>query len=373
MMSQNRQAERDRIQNDFVSTITLRSEHQVRHINAKFDHLLNHQWRRLLEIQDIQLFLMEAARDGNKTRIDPTAIKSFMASGLYAKTLQRRGTVDQHTYASECEPDAHSQLLIRAFLQRPRPDDLFLFSHWHHDGDNFSGHIENVRVEYKKPANSNIPTVQGKIRTITYDMVLSDPTASLDDIFSGDQTLTLRNDFDVGHMDLEGIIRKVDVQFADDSTTTMLNGQVPPRYKPAFAMQRIDKVTDIWKTAVKRLTITYQPPNQAILLRLNAGQKLTDISVQFFAQDQSVVTVSKEDRPKETLSLYVLQNPEDAISYLRNVMGEPLGPEWKVFASTPNNHDDEIVDLETELVGPNTFIFVPQPGVRTSINASIEW
>ncbi|KAJ3186767.1 hypothetical protein HK101_009631 [Irineochytrium annulatum] len=66
MMSQNRQAQIDRTQNDYVSKIILRAEHQVRHVNAKLDHLLNHQWKRLLECQEIQADLLHGLQTENR-------------------------------------------------------------------------------------------------------------------------------------------------------------------------------------------------------------------------------------------------------------------------------------------------------------------
>jgi hypothetical protein len=43
-----------------------------------------------------------------------------------------------------------------------------------------------------------------KIRSIRYELNLLDPSATLDDVFSGEGTITLRNDFDLKHMDMQG-------------------------------------------------------------------------------------------------------------------------------------------------------------------------
>lgn len=68
MMSQKRQESRDRIraQNDYK--INLKAELEIRHLHEKLDHLLIHQWQRLMEIQQIQLELMNeiAGRDGRR-------------------------------------------------------------------------------------------------------------------------------------------------------------------------------------------------------------------------------------------------------------------------------------------------------------------
>jgi uncharacterized membrane protein len=59
MMSQNRQEAKDRLrsQNDYM--VNLKAELEIRHLHEKMDHLLRHQWQRLLEIQEIQTDLME--------------------------------------------------------------------------------------------------------------------------------------------------------------------------------------------------------------------------------------------------------------------------------------------------------------------------
>jgi uncharacterized membrane protein len=59
MMSQNRQEAKDRLrsQNDYL--VNLKAELEIRHLHEKIDHLLRHQWQRLLEIQEIQTDLME--------------------------------------------------------------------------------------------------------------------------------------------------------------------------------------------------------------------------------------------------------------------------------------------------------------------------
>jgi uncharacterized membrane protein len=59
MMSQNRQEARDRLQSENDYKVNLKAELEIRHLNAKMDQLLNHQWQRLMEIQDIQMELME--------------------------------------------------------------------------------------------------------------------------------------------------------------------------------------------------------------------------------------------------------------------------------------------------------------------------
>lgn len=58
MMSQNRQAARDRQQAEQDYKINLKAELEIRHLHEKMDHLLHHHSQRLLEIQQIQTDLL---------------------------------------------------------------------------------------------------------------------------------------------------------------------------------------------------------------------------------------------------------------------------------------------------------------------------
>lgn len=59
MMSQNRQAEKDRMMADDEYRVNLKAELEIRHIHAKLDQFTKNQWERLLEIQQIQVDLQE--------------------------------------------------------------------------------------------------------------------------------------------------------------------------------------------------------------------------------------------------------------------------------------------------------------------------
>lgn len=59
MMSQNRQAEKDRMMADDEYRVNLKAELEIRHIHAKLDQFTKNQWQRLLEIQEIQIDLQE--------------------------------------------------------------------------------------------------------------------------------------------------------------------------------------------------------------------------------------------------------------------------------------------------------------------------
>jgi uncharacterized membrane protein len=59
MMSQNRQEAKDRIRAEHDYQVNLKAELEIRMLNDKVDHLLLHQWTRLLEIQEIQIDMLE--------------------------------------------------------------------------------------------------------------------------------------------------------------------------------------------------------------------------------------------------------------------------------------------------------------------------
>ena len=66
MMSQNRQADRDRLRAENDYKVNLKAEIEIRSLSEKLDQLLHHQWTRLMEIQQIQMEMIEdlAAKRG---------------------------------------------------------------------------------------------------------------------------------------------------------------------------------------------------------------------------------------------------------------------------------------------------------------------
>jgi len=59
IMSQNRQAERDRMRAKEDYKVNLKAELEIRQISDKIDHILTKQWERMTDIQQIQMELME--------------------------------------------------------------------------------------------------------------------------------------------------------------------------------------------------------------------------------------------------------------------------------------------------------------------------
>jgi uncharacterized membrane protein len=62
MMSQNRQEAKDRARSQHDYRVNLKAELEIRQLHEKVDHLLRHQWERLVEIQQIQIDLLEELR-----------------------------------------------------------------------------------------------------------------------------------------------------------------------------------------------------------------------------------------------------------------------------------------------------------------------
>ena len=59
MMSQNRQEAKDRLRSEGDYRVNLKAELEIRHLHDKIDHLVNKQWQRLAEIQQLQLEIMQ--------------------------------------------------------------------------------------------------------------------------------------------------------------------------------------------------------------------------------------------------------------------------------------------------------------------------
>ena len=62
LMSQNRQEEKDRVRADHDYRVNLKAEFEIRTLHEKIDHMLVHQWQRLMEIQQVQTDLLSELR-----------------------------------------------------------------------------------------------------------------------------------------------------------------------------------------------------------------------------------------------------------------------------------------------------------------------
>jgi uncharacterized membrane protein len=59
MMSQNRQEAKDRLRGEEDYRVNLKAELEIHHLSEKLDHLIVHQWERLVKIQQIQMELIK--------------------------------------------------------------------------------------------------------------------------------------------------------------------------------------------------------------------------------------------------------------------------------------------------------------------------
>ena len=288
MMSQNRQDQRDRSESNFISKIILRSENQIRHANAKVDFLMSFQWKRLLEIQEIQIGLLETLQKdpGIRGSVPQSNHKNF------TKSFQ---------WNVEAQPDPHLQLLLTHYFEMDTSDHTMIFSRWHSEGDNYLGYIDRVQLEVRKDL---------RLKKLTYEIDFKDASANLDDIFSGANVVTFRNDFDVPHMKVAGRILKISITLASKATHTFLNGDLPPRYKTTFApTARINRISEFWTQPIQKIVLSYSPPYISPVLDLKKGQILKSIEAHFFQCTHRT----------QTAKLFMLANPTDANSYLNQV------------------------------------------------------
>jgi uncharacterized membrane protein len=88
MMSQQRQEAKDRARSRNDYQVNLKAELEIRHLHEKMDHLVNRQWQRLAEIQEVQIELLQELRgaQASDTKEVRAAISTNRArSGASAK------------------------------------------------------------------------------------------------------------------------------------------------------------------------------------------------------------------------------------------------------------------------------------------------
>ncbi|MGW8161025.1 MAG: DUF1003 domain-containing protein [Desulfobulbales bacterium] len=73
MMSQNRQEEKDRLRVIHDYQVNLKAELEIRQLHQKLDHLLSHQWERLVAIQEVQMELLTEMRSSKTPAVKAVA------------------------------------------------------------------------------------------------------------------------------------------------------------------------------------------------------------------------------------------------------------------------------------------------------------
>lgn len=88
MMSQQRQEAKDRARSRNDYQVNLKAELEIRHLHEKMDHLVNRQWQRLAEIQEVQIELLQelrSAQTSDATEARAAISTSRARSGASAK------------------------------------------------------------------------------------------------------------------------------------------------------------------------------------------------------------------------------------------------------------------------------------------------
>ncbi len=68
MMSQNRQEAKDRLRSQYDYKVNLKSELEIRTLHEKVDHLLTHQWDKMVKIQELQMELLNDIKKNSGKR-----------------------------------------------------------------------------------------------------------------------------------------------------------------------------------------------------------------------------------------------------------------------------------------------------------------
>lgn len=364
-MSQNRQAYLDRIRTDYISKIILRGEFQTRLVNTKMDHLITSQWRRLLEIQEIQVDLLQILQ--TQQTIKKGLNHSESAISFNVKThLDEEGVVsntESRQISIEMVPDEHSRLLLRNYYDIQDDDDTLLFSAWHGAGDNFVGIISNVKLEFEKQRTSTSTVIEFQrqtLKTVVYDLIFEDSNATLDDLFSGEGIISMRNDFDLPHAHLRGRILKIDIHTVDGKRHSYLNGTLPARYKPSFStnFKRAERITDFWKLIISKLVISYAPPVFATTLVVPDNVSMKNIVIDFFKPDDHDSQSNSKSQVSTPSNIFMMRVDFETQDYLKDISNDVLDEsKWQIIGSTVFKKQ-EVYRFKPEItLDPGFYIF----------------
>ena len=241
MMSQNRAADKDRAQADYVGKFVLRSENGVRRLDAKMDLLLSKQWKRIMEAQMIQMRMLEAL-----------------------DTVNHR-LLGDHSNAIVVVRDEHLLYLLRRYYGDIKHE--FVFSHRHSMADNFYGLVGDIRIIW----NDDIKSVQ----SVTYTLTFPDDSVTLDDIIVDEPSITLRNEFDIPSMVCAGHFARITPYFLGDSSaspSTYTEDNIPERLQHTFSLRREDRIALFWRRPISKLILNYVPPLQFCKVKVHEGE-----------------------------------------------------------------------------------------------------
>ncbi|KAI8900451.1 hypothetical protein BC833DRAFT_563275 [Globomyces pollinis-pini] len=321
MMSQNRQAAVDRNQNNYISKSILRNDNQTRHIDAKLDHLISYQWKRLLEIQEIQIQLLNQAVGGQS--YEPT---------------------HRNFWSAESQPDGFTNLLLRNYFNISKEGDELLFTHWHEDGDNFVGNIGHV----------DIITSTNRLTKVNFKLSFPNLCASLDDIFTGESNVSLRNDFNSKNLVATG---KIESPMEVSHQGIVISPNL--RFKPTFAIKRPERVNQLWKEHFGEISISYIPSTLAAVLHIPSGFKLNQMSATTYSETIPDILEYKEINQDFNFKDYLLEIIENErwMSLESTVRTETVG-QFHTF------------DIQMDIVGPTVVMF--KSNIRIGWQAALD-
>ena len=295
MMTQNRQDARDRKESNYISKIILRGEVQTRHINTKIDHLISMQWKRLLEMQELQMFMFQ--------------VNQFSSFDI-AET-QEKSNIQE-----DCVADPFLECILRAHFKMPLRSDKLLFTRWHTEHSNFSGIAHDIELN-KTGLN---------LESVTFDLLFNVEDVTLDDIFSGDRTVSFRNDFDLEHMTMNGDILEIHGSVGSQKFSYR-NGEFPERYNMSFSEIRTERISDFWKEPLSSLQITYAPSTEFTAILIEPHERLEELSIYFHANLEKTSELFYQSCYMENTTNSILEEKFDSL--VKSLLGpKPLGYPW---------------------------------------------
>ena len=138
-----------------------------------------------------------------------------------------------------------------------------------------------------------------------------------------------------------GKIKKIEIHL-HDRVVTFNNGEFPSRYKASFASRRSERISDFWKLPLKRLIVTYIPPNQTTVLTLAPDQMIKNMIIDFHPftkQSEAILFMNKESEMSAQDGLLQKLVGHEPAAYLNT------NPQWNLLALCPDGDVDTSQEL----------------------------
>jgi hypothetical protein len=217
----------------------------------------------------------------------------------------------------DCVADPFLECILRAYFKMQLRSDKLLFTRWHTGNSNFSGVMHNIQLN-KSGLN---------LESVTFDLHFSVDDVALDDIFSGDHTVSLRNDFDLAHMGTNGDILEIQGSIGSQKFSYR-NGEFPERYNMSFSEIRKERITDFWKAPLSSLHITYAPSMEFAAILVESHERLEELSIYFDSNAGKTPELFYQSCYMKDTSEKVLEEKFDSV--VKSLLGpKPLGYPWK--------------------------------------------